>query len=665
MKKSLFSIFVALLVVFLLAGCNMLSSTEGDTATKQQETTTKQGGETTTKQGGETTTNQGGETTTKITAGPNAANIGSIVVWCAENAVDLTERQLDAFLAANAESVTFTYSVNAVGEGDAATQMITDVEAGADIFCFAQDQLARLVEAGALAKLSDTTVAKVTAANDGGAVKAASINDTLYAYPMTSDNGYFMYYDKSVVDEEHLDDLAAIIADVEEAGRTFNFELTSAWYNASFFFAVGCSSVWSTNEKGAYTSAVDNYNSANGLIALKGMQILTSSSAYVAGSQASAFNAAEGVKAAVVISGTWDVNAAQEALGNDFAATDLPSFTVDGTTYHLGSFSGNKLMGVKPQTNATRAAVLAAVANYLTGEECQLQRFNELGWGPSNLADQATDAVKENVALYALAQQNRYAFPQGQYPNAWWDIAGALGTVALNAETEADLQEGLTTYVNAVQEIIELQSQEEKDYVLVGEWNGWNNKGEDADGNATEFKLVKQENGTYSTTVYLEEGQFGRITVYGDWTNDAGYAQTDTELVTDYGNDNNFTVAESGMYVITFMPTTKAITIEHPTYVLVGQWNGWNNADAAYAMTFDAEEKVYTFELTAAANDNGRIVPSGSWMNAYGYLLVDAENTLVADDNGGDHNFKFAEAGTYAITFDPIAKVITIAASAE
>ena len=53
--------------------------------------------------------------------------------------------------------------------------MITDVEAGADIFCFALDLLARLVEAGALTRLSETTVSKVTAANDGGAVKAASI----------------------------------------------------------------------------------------------------------------------------------------------------------------------------------------------------------------------------------------------------------------------------------------------------------------------------------------------------------------------------------------------------------------------------------------------------------------------------------------------------------
>jgi len=630
--KKLFSIVAALLVVFGLAACTVTST--------------------------EKASNDG------TTANNNATNIGAITVWCAEAAVELTKTQLDAYLAKNTD-VKFTYTVSAVGEGDAATQMISDVEAGADIFCFAQDQLSRLVEAGALAKPGDTVKQMLVEANDSASIKAGTVGEELFAYPLTSDNGYFMYYDKSVVAEEHLDDLAAIIADVEAASRTINFELTSGWYNASFFFAVGCSSKWATNEKGAYVYATDNYNSDNGLIALKGMQQLAQSTAYVSGSQASAFNAADGVKAAVVVSGTWDANAAATALGENLGVTDLPSFTVDGKTYHLGSFSGNKLMGVKPQTNGTRALVLSSIAQYLTGEECQAQRFEALGWGPSNKTAQASDAVKENAALSALALQSAYAQPQGQYPNAWWDISKVLGTVAQNAESDADLREGLKTYEDAVKEIIDLQSQEDKDYVLVGEWNGWNNKGEDEAGNATEYKLVKQEDGTYSTIAFLGEGQFGRITEYGDWTSETGYAQMDSDLVEDYGNDNNFTVVAAGVYQISLNPATNAITISQPTFVLVGAWNSWNNADEAYTLVASEDGKTYSFELTAEADQNGRIVFSGTWTQEFGYLLVDAENALVSDDNGGDHNFKFAAAGTYTVTLDPIAKVITIAEKSE
>ena len=617
MKKVLFSIMAALLVVLGLSACSLLPS--GEVTTTKKDATT---------------------------ANPNATNIGAITVWCAEKAVDLTKSQLDAYLAANAETVTFTYTVAAVGEGDAATQMITDVEAGADIFCFAQDQLARLVEAGALARLSDTMKEKIVAANDGGSVKAASLNDVLYAYPMTSDNGYFMYYDKSVVQAEHLDDLAAIVKDCEDAGKTINFKLGDAWYNASFFFATGCSSIWSTNEKGAYTHAVDNYNSANGIIALKGMQILTSSDSWVDAAETAAFQAAEGVQAAVVISGTWGATTAKESLGENYAATDLPSFTVGENTYHLGSFSGNKLMGVKPQTDGTRAAVLATVAQYLTGKDCQLQRFNSLSWGPSNLEAQQDEAIKADEALTAFALQNRYAVPQGQYPNAWWSIGNALGAVAQNAETDDDLQEGLNVYQAAVEEIIELQSATEKNYVLVGSWNEWNNKGEDADGNATEFKLSKNEDGTYSTMAYLPAGSFGRITEYGDWTSATGYEQTDTDLVEDYGNDNNFTVVAGGVYQISVMPTTGAITISQPNLVCVGAWCNWDNTSADYTLVASEDGRTYSITIEAAKDANGRIVFNGAWGEGFGYLLVDAENTLVVDDLGGDHNFKFVEAGT-------------------
>ena len=76
---------------------------------------------------------------------------GQIKVWCAENAVDLTKKQLEDFKKENPK-LKVNFKVEAQGEGEAASNMVTDVEAGADIFCFAQDQLARLVSAGALSE---------------------------------------------------------------------------------------------------------------------------------------------------------------------------------------------------------------------------------------------------------------------------------------------------------------------------------------------------------------------------------------------------------------------------------------------------------------------------------------------------------------------------------
>ena len=169
---------------------------------------------------------------------------------------EFTEKQVEAFKALHPE-YDFNIVVEAVGEGDAATQVITDVATAPDIYCFAQDQLARLVQVGALNKLGVAASEEVTKNNDASAVKAATVDGNLYCYPLTSDNGYFMFYDKSVIKESSLDSLEAIIADCEAAGKNFSFETdTSGWYNASWFFATGCKSDWTLNDEGKQDSEV-------------------------------------------------------------------------------------------------------------------------------------------------------------------------------------------------------------------------------------------------------------------------------------------------------------------------------------------------------------------------------------------------------------------------
>ena len=46
------------------------------------------------------------------------------------------------------------------------------------------------------------SVADIESANSADSVEAATFNDTLYAFPMTADNGYFLYYDSTVLSEE-------------------------------------------------------------------------------------------------------------------------------------------------------------------------------------------------------------------------------------------------------------------------------------------------------------------------------------------------------------------------------------------------------------------------------------------------------------------------------
>ncbi len=396
----------------------------------------------------------------------NKDNRTVIKVWVSEidGVAELAETQIEEFLAANPEyKETYKFEVSGMSEADTASQVLADVALAPDLYCFAQDQLARLVQANALAVPGQQAIANIKATNDSISVSAASVAGTLYAYPLTSDNGYYMYYDKSVVTNP--DDLAQIVADCEAAGKNICFELENAWYTASFFMATGCVSNWTMSTEGKFTSVEDDWNSEKGIAAMKGMQIVTKSEYYVNSSS-------EFKNAGIVVTGIWNANTAVKTLGENFGVADLPSFTVDGDTYHLASFSGNKLMGVKPQSDAAKLAMLHKLAQYLTNAECQLDRYNEFQWGPSNLEAQGNDDVKANVSLAALAEQNKYAQPQGNIHGSWWDIAKLLGGESKNANSDADIQAALDTYKATIDGLFQKSEEELKAWSVIGSMNG-------------------------------------------------------------------------------------------------------------------------------------------------------------------------------------------------
>lgn len=412
-----------------------------------------------------------------------------ITVWVSEidGMKELTEKQIKAFEAAN-PGIVIKATVEGISEANSATQMLTSVEDGADLYCFAQDQLARLVIAGALNKLGDGAAATVKENNDAISVGAASVGGVLYCYPLTSDNGYYMYYDKSVIKESSLDSLEDIIADCEAAGRNFSYELANnAWYNAGFFFATGCVSEWTTDAEGNFTSVNDTFSSDAGLIALKGMQKVLKSKAHVESSNVADFSAA--IPSAVVISGPWASKDAQAALGDNYAATDLPSFEVDGKSYHIGSFSGNKLMGVKPSTDVKKTAVLNQLALYLTNGDCQLERFNQFGWGPSNVTAQANDAVKNDPALVALAKQSEFAKPQPQIHGSWWDICKLPAVAAKDATTDDELKAALAKYKTDIDALFEMTEDQKQAWSVIGTVNGTNWD--------TDFAMEKESDNVY------------------------------------------------------------------------------------------------------------------------------------------------------------------------
>ena len=355
-----------------------------------------------------------------------------IKIWVADNVVDFTNEQVAAFKEAYPEYADYDVTVEPVGEGDAAGNMITDVAAGADLYGFAQDQIARLVSAGALIDIAPDYEEEVRAANDEGSIGAATVGETLYAYPLTSDNGYFLYYDKSVVSDPST--LEGILADCEAAGKNFYMEINSGWYQTAFFFATGAELTYETDDQGNFTTCNASYESEEGLVALKKMIELKASPAFQNGSAVG-----EGTNIGAIVDGTWDAGAAKDLFGDNYACAKLPTFEgCDGNTYQMSGFGGFKLLGEKPQEDEDKLAACDALAMYLSGEEAQIARYDAVGWGPSNLNAQASDAVKADEALSALAEQLAFTVPQGQYPGDYWSLATSLGDSIISGELTPD-----------------------------------------------------------------------------------------------------------------------------------------------------------------------------------------------------------------------------------
>ncbi|MBR2622125.1 MAG: extracellular solute-binding protein [Clostridia bacterium] len=461
-----------------------------------------------------------------------------ITMWVSEKdgVADQFKQQIAAFMEAN-PGIVINVQVEGVTEADAGSKVIADVASAPDIYCFAQDQLARLVQAAALLKPGKAAAAAIAEANDAGSVTAAKVAGELQAYPLTSDNGYFMYYDKSVLSEEDVKDLATIVAKSEAANKKVRYALENAWYTASFFFATGCHHNWTTDENGEFVSVDDTFNSDAGMIAMKGMQILTKSTAY--DSNADIFT-----DAAVVVSGTWAAEDAKSYFGDNMGVTKLPSFTVEGKTYQLASYSGYKLMGVKPQNDPKKGAVLSLLAQYLTNAENQLARFNEFGWGPSNKEAQANEAVQANVVLTALAAQNQFATPQGQIAGVFWDNAKLLGAVAKNATTDADLKKGLDDYTAALAAFTKLTPEQRRSYTVIGgiKDSNW----------GTDFLMKEEPAGTWISVEAFDLAAGTEFKVRKGMSWDVAFGDNASNADASVGTNNkaNFKVETAGKYYI-------------------------------------------------------------------------------------------------------------------
>ena len=376
----------------------------------------------------------------------------SIKIWCDNRIESLTSTQVSSWVTAQNGKYKIDLKIDPMGEDSAASTMLEGVDVGADIFVFAQDQLAQLKTAQALVPVSGDFLNVMKESTDPDGIAAATIGDKVYAFPFTGDNGYFLYYDKRELNENDVKDMANLIAKAREKNKKIAYSvLNNGFYTASYFMGAGCVSEWTINNKNKFSDYFDTYSGEKGLIAAKGLRDLhRDEDLFIAESK---FSQLISGKAIAAVSGIWNYATAQEKLGDNLGCCELPYYTVDGNQYHISSFKGYKLMGVKRQADAKKMSVCMRIARYLTSESCQKERFEAVSWGPTNLKAMELPAVLNHKGLKALREQNVYAQPQKPCPGNWFSQVTGIATSITKDTTDAKLQEILDNYASSLEDL--------------------------------------------------------------------------------------------------------------------------------------------------------------------------------------------------------------------
>ncbi len=370
--------------------------------------------------------------------------IVDLTVWADESNMELMEKLIENFKAENSDTK-FNFTLVAQGESDCMNALLSDVKNAGDVFHFADDQLNSLVAGGMLSQILNSVLIKN--ANTASSVSASQCGGSLYAYPMTADNGYFLYYNKDYFSEEDVKTLDGILKVCQDNNKYMTMELTSGWYLYSFFGLTGMK--MGLNEDGVTNHC--NWNESGkvtGLEVAKALKKIVDNPGFKSVDDK---GFVDGVKDGTIIagvSGVWNAVNVKEAWGDNYGAVKLPTYTVGDQQIQMASFTGFKMVGVNAYSKEESWA--HKFANYITNQESQTLRFVMRNQGPSNIKAAASEEVSKVPAIQAVIAQSQYGTLQ-RVGNSYWDACTLFAETLIEKDpSEAELQELLDTLVESI-----------------------------------------------------------------------------------------------------------------------------------------------------------------------------------------------------------------------
>jgi len=370
----------------------------------------------------------------------------ALTVWGAEEDEALLGQIFASFQEHYAGQADFQITYQPQSESNCKDVLLGDLEAAADVFAFADDQVAALAAAGALDPIEDD--ASIRSTSLPAAVEAASVGETLYAYPLTADNGYFLYYNKAYFTDEDVQSLERILEAAEKAERLVAMDWSSAWYVYAFFGNTGL-------EVGLNEDGLTNYctwnstgNPIRGTDVARAMLDIAASPAFSNRTDQEFLAGVRDGTVAAGVSGVWNAVAVQEAWGSNMGAVKLPTFTCAGRQVQMASFSGCKLIGVNAYSQHRDWA--SRLAQWITSEENQRLRFEVRGQGPANVNVANSPEVQSSRAIAALLEQSNYSQIQRVGGKFWDPVTEFATSMAQGNPSGASIQDQLDRMVEGV-----------------------------------------------------------------------------------------------------------------------------------------------------------------------------------------------------------------------
>lgn len=383
--------------------------------------------------------------------GGNGNETVMLVIWLPKEDQEFGKAVANEYKEAHPDKK-YNFQFGEQSESDAGTRVLQDVTNAPDVFAFASDHITKLVNGGALNRIGGTTLERIKAANTEDSVDSATITvageEQTYAMPFT-DNTFFLYYNKAKLNESDVATVDGILSKCD-TNHQFGYPMNDGWYSSAFYFGKDLGYEVEYDEAFGETKITTDFGNETGkavtnaiwnLVMNDKVKADSDDSKAVAGFQDGSMIAA--------VSGIWNKNAIQEALGENFGVAKLPTYTLNGEQVQLVAFAGYKLFGVCNYSPNKAEAI--AFAEFFTNKENQLKHFDARGYSPTNKEAAAEDKIKNDPCVKAIQGTLEHSKPQKNVPTTLWTPLQALGNDMITKKDSFDLKKQLAAMVTSIQ----------------------------------------------------------------------------------------------------------------------------------------------------------------------------------------------------------------------